>query len=122
MNKTISGLMTLLLLALISFAVVGQDDSNEPVDPAAEDEPEVLEQEFEEPRLIPAEPTSLDPADTQTAPEDDATAVPSPQEPGEDVEGAAGPGATGEVKANMERFVPSEKISEDRSVAFPNDI
>lgn len=27
-----------------------------------------------------------------------------------------------EVQATMERFQPSEKISEDRSVAFPNDI
>ena len=27
-----------------------------------------------------------------------------------------------EVHATMERFVPTEKLSEDRAVAFPNDI
>ncbi len=28
----------------------------------------------------------------------------------------------GEMRASMRRFVPSEQISEDSSVAFPNDI
>ncbi|MEM9530739.1 MAG: hypothetical protein AAGA23_07455 [Pseudomonadota bacterium] len=37
-------------------------------------------------------------------------------------EGPSGDGVTDEMRATMRRFVPSEQISEDSSVSFPNDI
>ncbi len=41
---------------------------------------------------------------------------------GEETGEEAADGAEAEIKATMEKFVPSEQISEDRSVSFPNDI
>ncbi|MDJ0656839.1 MAG: hypothetical protein QNJ40_21945 [Xanthomonadales bacterium] len=126
---------TLLLLGLalagLSLGVIGQntdpvtDPAGDSETPAADqpydDEPEVLEQELEEPRLIPMEPEPADPAPEST-PESGSGPEQTVQEegvlppPGEPEAGGR------DVKASMERFVPSEKISEDRSVAFPNDI
>lgn len=37
-------------------------------------------------------------------------------------QGPRGEVDAGEMRATMRRFVPSEQISEDSSVAFPNDI
>ncbi|MEM1089442.1 MAG: hypothetical protein AAF736_18135 [Pseudomonadota bacterium] len=64
--------------------------------------------------------TAFDPAVCQEPPEEGETL------PSECAE-LAGEGPTndvdqGEMRATMRRFVPSEQISEDSSVAFPNDI
>lgn len=87
------------LLALALGAATAQDppaDANEP-DPSAE---EILDDE------------ALDAGEAPIAAEDELPEAPEPDP-------AA---AEGRINATLERFVPSEEISEDRSVAFPNDI
>ncbi len=94
------GWLAALLAAGLFFAAVAQDPPPETLaaDPAAEEllEDELLDAEDEDP-AAPAE-------ELPPAPEPDPAA------------------AEGRINATMERFVPSEQISEDRSVSFPNDI
>lgn len=92
-----------LLVALLALAI-GAAAAQDP--PAEATEPDPVAEEAIDNELFDAE--DEEPADAEEelppAPEPDPTA------------------AEGPVNATMERFVPSEQISEDRSVSFPNDI
>lgn len=80
------------LLALGISATVAQDPPAETTEP---------------------EPAAEDPLEGEpVAPEEELPPAPEP-DPG---------AAEGRMNATLERFVPSEQISEDRSVSFPNDI
>ena len=98
-----------LSTALFATPLAGQESA-----PDADAQLEELEQL--EPDTEPAEEPLEDgeTAENEQPPTDPAEA----EDPLAEVDAAE----EGEVAASMERFKPSEKISEDRSVAFPNDI
>lgn len=114
-----------MLLAGLSFSLLAQDS-----DPVADDAADLLleapEDELEE--LEDFDPSEFE--DDLSLEGDDATPMPDdgldpgefPDEDMSDAESAGAELSEADMKASMERFVPSEKISEDRPVSFPNDI
>lgn len=65
----------------------------------------------------PADEAGVEPETPEQA---DSNGAPANEPPAE--EGAQTPREPAPGRATMERFTPSEEISDDRSVSFPNDI
>lgn len=69
---------------------------------------------------VPVLPEDFDPAVCEEQPPEGESLPPECAELAG--QGPRGEVDAGEMRATMRRFVPSEQISEDSSVAFPNDI
>ncbi len=107
MNQNTLKLLLALLLSLGLFGPAagqaddsadGSETAEEATDPAAEFDPAICDEPPAEGETLPSECAEL----AGEGPQDQVDA--------------------GEMRATMRRFVPSEQISEDSSVAFPNDI
>lgn len=88
------------LLALGAGAQTQDDDIN--------DVPDIVEESVSDDNRADADDVSTDAANNGTDAQDVADPLAELEEP--------------EMDATIDRFDPSEKISEDRSVSFPNDI
>ena len=116
-----------LLLALGACAPVAAQGTDPAIPPVPQSEPQPVttgDQAAENPGVAP----SLEEAPGEVAlsgADDDADsdgAADDEKAAGDEEASDQGVAESGQVKASMERFVPSERISEDRSVSFPNDI
>ncbi len=84
---------------------------------AAQENPPTDEQNTETADQAPPAPVEEDGLESLTGEETDAEVT-----AGEVTTGEATAGNEQQRQGNLERFKPSEEISLDRSVAFPNDI
>jgi hypothetical protein len=103
--SSIKGIVYLLLVSLLLVAAAAAQNSQTP-----QDESPGIEQDDGE-KLVP-------PEDGDGTDEEDET-ITEPEPVTDNGEAAE---ADPDSQATMERFRPTEKISEDNSVAFPNDI
>ena len=111
-----------LLLALGACAPVAAQGTDPAIPPAPQSEPQPVttgDQAEENPGVAPSLEEALGEVALSGADDD---AADDEKAAGDEEASDQGVAESGQVKASMERFVPSEKISEDRSVSFPNDI
>ena len=105
MNTARRMLLVLLLASLLMIAAATGQNSQPPADSKP-----AVEQDHGDP-LVP-------PEDGDGTDDEDGTAMESKPVTGSEEPPVEAPA----TEATMERFKPTEKISEDNSVAFPNDI
>ena len=119
MKRIIWPLLLFVVLG-VTFAQTQDVDSEDPAstDPFADietldDIETLIDEEGDPPAEEMVDDDSPEPAPTDVLIEDEAF------DPLAELEAAE---AAGDPAESMERFEPTERISEDRSVAFPNDI
>ncbi len=100
-------------------ATVAETEQDAGIDPSEEDL-EVLD-DFDEPLESDAA-MPLKPDEDETLLDETLLGETSDVDEAIDGESADGELSDADMQASMERFIPSEKISEDRPVSFPNDI